>query len=72
MKWKKGIHCRSESVDGRFYVEGHWNLKPGYYELVDTKTRRRERGTKLKDLKLRAETIVSAETPTGCDTDPLG
>ncbi len=59
LKWKKGPHGRPETADGRFYVDGHWNEKPGYYELVDTQTRLRQRGTKLKDLKTVAETVVS-------------
>lgn len=62
LKWKRGLYGRPETTDGRFYIQGHWDVKPGYYELVDTKTNRREDGRKIKDLKALAETM-SAPAP---------
>ena len=61
LSWKKVERGRTETADGRFCIEGHWHVKPGYYGLVDRKTHHYERGTKLKDLKKRAQEIISAE-----------
>lgn len=63
LTWKK-VNTRSAqlvSTDGRFHIEGHWDAKPGYYELVDTKTGARERSTKQKALKERAFEIITEE-----------
>jgi hypothetical protein len=63
LKWKKGTTGRTQlaSSDGRFRIEGHWDKKPGYYELVDTKTNKRERNSVRKKLKEHAEEIVAEE-----------
>jgi hypothetical protein len=60
LKWKRDEHYRLVSEGGRFRIEGHWDKKPGYYELVDTKTNKWERSKKLKDLKAVAEALVSS------------
>jgi len=62
VKWKKGQLSQPVSVDGRFRIEGHWNEKPGYYELIDTKTGRCEKSPKMKDIKALAEEIVANES----------
>lgn len=62
MNWKKSSnHNGLESVDGRFRIEGHWYRKPGYYELVDTQTGKRQQGPVRRKLKERAAEIVSEE-----------
>jgi hypothetical protein len=44
---------------GRFRIEGHWDKKPGYYVLVEPAAHYQEKGTKLKELKARAERLAS-------------
>lgn len=61
LKWKKGLHGRPETTDGRFYVDGHWDQKPGYYELVDTHRNKRHQAARLRDLKSDAQAIVDRE-----------
>jgi hypothetical protein len=62
VKWKKSESNNGlQSVDGRFRIVGHWDKKPGYYELVDTKTNMKARGPMQRKLKERAAEIVVEE-----------
>lgn len=62
LKWKRATDGFLETDDGRFRIEGHWDKKPGYYELVDTKTGHRKQNTRQHSLKTDAEAITLRES----------